>query len=191
MMRATDLAHLLVRQSLKPGDWAVDATVGNGHDLRFLAQIVGPSGRVFGFDVQESALGRAAALVRGAGQVTFVKCGHERMAERLPIEAKGRLGAVMFNLGYLPGGAKDVATLTDTTLCALEQALSFINTGGIVTLVLYRGHPGGEEEAEAVALFAQRLPVEFAAHRYARLNALRRAPELVVIERLNASAGMA
>ena len=39
-----------------PGVIAVDATAGNGHDTLFLASTVGAGGRVWAFDVQETAL---------------------------------------------------------------------------------------------------------------------------------------
>ncbi len=183
-MRATDLAHVLLDQVLRPGDWAVDATVGNGHDTLWLAERVGPTGRVFGFDVQAAALAAAAVRVQGLAQVELLHSGHERLAERLPPEAQGRLGAVMFNLGYLPGGAKDIITRAETSIAGLGQALAFLAIGGCVTVVLYTGHPGGPEEAAAVRDHAQALPVDFAVTRCARLNATIAAPELIVIERV-------
>jgi hypothetical protein len=184
MMRATDLAHLLMRQSLKAGDWAVDATVGNGHDTALLAECVGPSGRVFGFDVQQEALTATAKRVRSPPQVTLIHAGHETLAEHLPAEGRGRLAAVMFNLGYLPGGSKAVVTRTQTTLAALEQALGNLAVRGLVTLVLYPGHPGGDEEAAAVRAYAKRLAGSFAVTHHVRINAMRPAPELIVMERL-------
>lgn len=183
MLRTTELAHFLVRQTLKPGDWAVDATVGNGHDTRFLAELVGPAGRVLGFDVQKAALAAAGRLVDGLPQVTLVHAGHETLAERLPEEGRGRLSAVMFNLGYLPGAAHDVTTEAETTLGALEQALANLKVRGLVTMVLYPGHPGGAEEAGAVRSFAAALADDFAVTHYTRLNARRPAPELLAIER--------
>ena len=95
MLRATELAHLVLRQVLVPGAYVVDATVGNGHDTLLLAQHVGSSGQVFGFDVQQSALAAAALRLQGLPQVTLFHSGHERLAERLPPEAKDRLAAVM------------------------------------------------------------------------------------------------
>jgi predicted methyltransferase len=184
MLRATDLAHLLLRQVIKPGDWAVDATVGNGHDTLWLAQQVGASGRVFGFDVQAAALAEAAKRVDGCSQVELFHSGHERLTEQLPADAKGRLAAVMFNLGYLPGAAKDIVTRTDTTLAALGQSLGLLAVGGHVTLVLYPGHPEGAEEAAAARTFAASLSASFAANIFGRINALRPAPELLAIERL-------
>jgi predicted methyltransferase len=184
MLRATQLAHLLVRHRLRPGAWAVDATVGNGHDTLFLAQTVGPSGRVFGFDIQETALTAAAQRLDGLAHVTLFHSGHECLARRIPAEAVGRLAGVMFNLGYLPGAPKSIITRADTTIAGLTQALAALAVGGVVTLVLYPGHPGGIDEAAAVNSFAQRLPASHAVCRIERLNALQPAPDLLAIERL-------
>ena len=41
----TRVAHDALARHLKPGDLAVDATVGNGHDTLVLAQQVAPDGR--------------------------------------------------------------------------------------------------------------------------------------------------
>ena len=70
--RATQLAHDLAGARLRPGDRAIDATVGNGHDTVVLAEKVGSGGRVFGFDIQAEAIAGAerrvaAARVRGPG----------------------------------------------------------------------------------------------------------------------------
>lgn len=184
-MRATELAHVLLGQSLKAGHWTVDATVGNGHDTLWLARRVGPSGRVFGFDVQAAALAVAAERVRGLEQATLIHAGHERMAECLPAEAKGRLAAVMFNLGYLPGAPKEIITHTETTLAALGQTVDWLAIGGCATVVSYPGHAGGAAEADAVHAFALALPARFAVSRHQRINSVGPAPQLIVIERVS------
>lgn len=182
MLRATELAHLILRQSLKPGDVVVDATVGNGHDTLFLAERVGPQGRVFGFDIQETALAEAARRLEAHPQATLIHAGHEKLTEHLPTDEQDQLAAVMFNLGYLPGGNKDIITHTETTLIALKQALTHLRVHGLVTLVLYSGHPGGEQEATALHAYIQNLPETYTVSHYARLNTKRPAPELLVIE---------
>ena len=183
MPRATDLAHLLLRNALKEGDWVIDATVGNGHDTLWLAQCVGPSGRVFGFDVQRDAIAATEARVHDQPQVTLFHVGHEHLAAHLPPDAKGRIAAVMFNLGFLPGASKTVTTRAETTIVALEQAMGTLTIGGHITLVLYPGHADGATEAAALRDYARQLPGAFVASHFARLNALRPAPELLMIER--------
>lgn len=182
MLRATDMAQLLLRQRLNKGDVVVDATVGNGHDTLFLADQVGPSGCVIGFDVQQAALDQTAALLGERSNVRLVHAGHERLAEYLA-DGDVRLAAVMFNLGYLPGADRTVTTGATTTLAGLQQALALLAIGGVVTLVLYPGHPGGAEEARAVLAFVDNLDNDFAVSRYHRVNAVKPAPELLVVDR--------
>ncbi|NOU06250.1 MAG: class I SAM-dependent methyltransferase [Hyphomicrobiaceae bacterium] len=184
MLRTTDLAHLILKDRLVAGAVAVDATVGNGHDTQLLAQLVGDSGQVFGFDIQARAIEATTKRVRGLAQVMLFHAGHERLAELLPASVQHNLSAVTFNLGYLPGASKDVVTRTQTTIAALEQALAHLVVGGVVTMVVYPGHAEGAIEAEALRSFARKLSSQFAASWFARSNGAAAAPELVVIERL-------
>lgn len=143
----------LMSQVIGPGDVAVDATVGNGADTRFLSGLVGPHGRVFGFDIQRQALDEARrrlARHEAPDNVTLIHAGHEAMAEHLPGEAVGNVAGVMFNLGYLPGGDETVITRPVTTCSAIDAALAVLRPGGVASLIIYTGHPGGAEEAEAV-----------------------------------------
>ena len=50
------LAREVILRAVEPGDTAVDATMGNGHDTRMLCEAVGPEGRVYAFDVQAQAV---------------------------------------------------------------------------------------------------------------------------------------
>lgn len=143
----------LISQVIGPGDVAVDATVGNGADTRFLSGLVGPAGRVFGFDIQRRALDEARhrlAKHGAADNVTLVHAGHEAMARHLPDEVVGNVAGVMFNLGYLPGSDESVITRPETTCAAIDAALTVMRPGGVASLIIYTGHPGGAEEAEAI-----------------------------------------
>jgi predicted methyltransferase len=159
MSRLTELAHDAVRAVLRPGEMAVDATAGNGHDTLFLARQVGPDGRVFAFDVQATALNRTADLLANTGlwHVALFERDHAELATALPADRRGRVGAVMFNLGYLPGGDKTIATRPESTLRAIASALPLLRPGGVLTIVAYAGHPGGADEAAAVRQFLQAL----------------------------------
>lgn len=157
-------AHSALSEILANSDLAIDATVGNGHDTLFLAEEVGKEGTVYGFDIQESALDTAHRRLQEAGlagNVSLYHAGHEAMAVVLPESLAGQVKAVMFNLGYLPGGDKGRTTGINTTLAALEQARSFLAPGGAVSVLAYTGHPGGREEAEAVKAWAAALSPEF------------------------------
>ncbi len=171
LLHMASWAHDLLAAVLGPGEMAVDLTTGNGHDTCFLFRAVGPEGRVLAFDIQDEALQQAAERLTVAGArvfgpiheppETFSEPGvylvhgcHARLRDFLPQPA----AAVIANLGYLPGGAKDIATARDTTLEALRQALPLLATGGRLAVVAYVGHPGGRSEAEAVAELFSTLP---------------------------------
>lgn len=160
----TTLAQEAVAKVLQPGGRAIDATMGNGHDTLFLSRRLAPKGRVFAFDIQPPALTTTAARLRNAGLDRFTElrlCGHEKMIARLPADWPGTVSAIMFNLGYLPGGDKAVITRASTTLAALDQALQLLRPGGLLSLLLYRGHPGAQGETQAVLDWLDRLPDSF------------------------------
>ncbi len=159
----TTLAHELLRQHLQPGDFAIDATAGNGHDMEFLAKTVGPAGMVWAFDVQEQAIA-ASEYRRYQAGLTWVhlrQVSHSQMKAVIPEEYHGKLAAVMFNLGYLPGGDKSITTTATETITALEQALMLLSATGLLTVMLYPGHPAGAAETQAVREWAQGLPAFF------------------------------
>jgi len=180
---AVILAKEYVAKVLKPGGKAIDATTGNGHDTLFMAGLVGDTGRVYAFDIQQVALDKTLARLQEAGadkQVELIRAGHELMAQYVT----GPVDAVMFNLGYLPGGDHRIITRPKTTLDAVRAGLDLLKAGGLMTLVVYWGHPGGEEEAQAVDEFASVLPQEeFAVARLSFLNRRQAPPYVIIIEK--------
>ncbi|MDO5301003.1 MAG: class I SAM-dependent methyltransferase [Tissierellia bacterium] len=126
-----------------PHGIAVDATVGNGHDTLALARKMK---YVYGFDIQREALKATQRRLEEAGlnNVNLILDSHGEMARYVP---QG-VDLVVFNLGYLPGSNKKIITRGETTVAGLEAGLGLLNRGGILTVCVYRGHPGaGEEEA--------------------------------------------
>jgi predicted methyltransferase len=186
------MAHRLVAERLQPGDAAVDATVGGGVDTVFLAKTVCPKGRVFGFDIQEDALAAAESKLReqlaGAAlpQVELLLDSHDRMRERIPQPLHGKIGAVMFNLGYYPGNecARHIVTKTSSTLRALDAAMTLLRPKGVMTIVVYPGHEGGAEEAAAVDNWACTLPSGIGQAIVYRMPQKPAAPYLIAVERL-------
>lgn len=158
----TGVAHQRLAPHIKPGDLAIDATAGNGHDTLFLARAVAPSGQVWAFDLQSAALEATRARLRAAeldARVELIEAGHEQLAAHLPAEAHGQVRAIMFNLGYLPGGDHGLITRPATTLAALNAALSMLAPGGQISLLIYRAHDGGAEEAQAIERWLDTAPL--------------------------------
>jgi len=179
-------AHQLIKNLVCLGDCVVDATLGNGHDALFLARLVGEEGRVIGFDVQAAAIESSVEKMRenGLEHFDFHQIGHEKMAEVIS-EENLPLTVVMFNLGYLPNADKSVITTEQTTIPALESALGLLGRGGLVSIMCYPGHEGGDMEAEAVSEWTEGLAREgYRVVRYGLHNAPNNPPFLILVEKL-------
>lgn len=147
----------LIEGALHEGAIAVDATLGNGHDCLWLCTLVGQSGHVYGFDVQKEAVEVSAGRLAQAGmqdRATLLLDGHQHMLDHVQPESAD---AVMFNLGWLPGAAHGVTTQTQTTLQAVNAALTVLKQEGLLTICIYPGHEEGTREKEALLNWAQKL----------------------------------
>ena len=177
------LAAETLRKALGPGDTAVDATMGNGHDTELLCHLVGPEGHVFGFDIQPEAVAateKRLAEADLASRATLYCESHDHLAERVP----GPVDAVVFNLGWLPGGDHRITTRVESTRAAIEQALYLLRAGGILVVCVYPGHPeGAREQAMLDQLFADLSPRDFNVLRQTFLNAGAGAPACYVAQR--------
>ncbi|MBS3976966.1 MAG: class I SAM-dependent methyltransferase [Syntrophomonadaceae bacterium] len=175
------LSHEIIKAVVVLGDTVVDATAGNGKDTLFLAGIVGSSGKVVAFDCQVEAIKATLHSLEQHGVsswVQIVAAGHQKMDEFIFEPVK----AVMFNLGYLPGSDKKVITTAENTLCALEKALRLLLVNGVITIVVYPGHPGGKEEAQAIEEYLQSLsPKAYLAVSLGYINRSNAAPYLIAV----------
>jgi predicted methyltransferase len=180
-------AHQLIEARVQPGEIVIDATAGNGVDTVFLSRLVGSAGVVHAFDIQSHALEQTAlrlAAEQPDSDVRLHLCSHAELLERVPQEQHGKVAAVMYNLGYLPGQDHAVITTASSTLPALDASAQLLRRGGVITIVLYTGHPGGMEEAEAVEAWAAALPQkEFQVLQYRFLNQKNHPPYVIAIEK--------
>ena len=152
-MRLTEQAHRELDKIIHAGDFVIDATLGNGYDTQFLAQKVGNDGGVYAFDIQKESIEQSIRLVEKQqllSRVIFTQSCHSKMLEHVPVTKLGKIKAVIFNLGYLPGGDKKIITQPDSTLTALKQAHLCLSDDGIISLIAYRGHDGGQREFEEI-----------------------------------------
>jgi SAM-dependent methyltransferase len=181
---AVPLCHHFLEQRIRPGDLVVDATCGNGQDTLLLAELVGACGRVWAFDIQGDALVRTAQRLAAAGlegRVELLQAGHERLGELVA----GPLRVVVFNLGYLPAGDRQIRTQPETTLSALGQAAELLAPGGLLLLAVYTGHDGGMEEWGTVQGWCAGLdPKRFNAWQARQLNRSEAAPFVVLVEKV-------
>ncbi|HZK18355.1 MAG TPA: class I SAM-dependent methyltransferase [Clostridia bacterium] len=177
------LACMHIKSVIREGSTVCDATCGNGYDTAFMATLVG-KGKVYSFDIQREALEATKALLARnglTGNVKLIHDGHENMDKHInePIQA------VMFNLGYLPGGNHEITSKKGTTLKALDYALNILAVGGRASIVAYTGHPGGLEERDAVNEYVSNLePSVYTVISTRLLNRSRPAPELFLVQKV-------
>ncbi len=137
-------AHQFWREYLRPTDVVIDATCGNGKDTAALARLV-PQGHVYALDIQEEAFLKARKNVLSSN-VTFLKQCHSELSGIFSHEIR----LVVYNLGYLPGGDKQLTTMTQTTLKSISLALQLMPMGGALSITCYPGHPEGALEELAL-----------------------------------------
>lgn len=187
-LRVTDLAREFLRSVISLGDIVVDATAGTGQDTLFLSQCVGETGRVFAFDIQAAALQQTRDSLQKNGladRAILVNQSHEQLVSALWDAAVGEqaVKALMFNLGYFPGGDQTIITKAETTITALNGALTLLAAGGMITVCLYPGHTGGAEESEAVINWCKTREDPFISHHFQTLNR-KSPPTLAIIQRM-------
>ncbi|MBS0630129.1 MAG: class I SAM-dependent methyltransferase [Verrucomicrobia bacterium] len=173
-----DLAHLIWAKAAQKGDWAIDATCGNGHDTVYLAQHYD---RVIGLDIQERALENTQKLLLENGLSHKVALYHQSH-ETFP-STSHPVRLVVYNLGYLPGGDKGLTTQVQSTLTSIGNALSLIVPGGLVSLTCYPGHPEGQREEGAVLELCRGLPSDEWSVSFHSWQNRQKAPSLVLIQK--------
>lgn len=182
---AVEFSHLLLKENVAAGDIVIDATAGNGHDSKFLADLVGAAGKVYSFDIQKEAITETNELLEKNGlaaQVQLIMDSHANLDQYL----NKKIAAAIFNLGYLPGGNKEIITRKESTITALEKSINLLKKNGIIILVIYSGHPGGAEEKNGILDFASKLNYkEFNVLNYEFLNQPGPPPQILAIKKRN------
>lgn len=144
-----ELAHEIWQAHVTDGDTVIDATCGNGHDTRVLAELT-PSGRVFACDIQPDAIKKTKQKLKEFSHITYLERCHSSLPGVTP-------SLIVYNLGYLPGGDKSKTTMTKTTLKSIDSAIAVLKPGGLISITLYPGHEEGAKEAEAVLAHIRKL----------------------------------
>lgn len=200
----TELALHIARPYIREGKAVVDATCGNGHDTVALAKAVFPdygdgtaasennqecptTPRLVAFDIQQRAIDATASLLTdegfgsqlNAGSIRLIRDSHENMEDYV-----NEACLIMFNLGYLPGGDKELTTCTESTMKAIRKAAGMLTKGGLLSVAMYSGHPEGAKEKAEVLAFARDLDSKMYHVAYVNmLNQPNCPPELLLITR--------
>ena len=111
----------------------------------------------------------------------LINDGHQNMDKYV----KDKVKAVMFNLGYLPGGDHRIGTKGETTAEAVTKAMELLEVNGIISIVIYYGGDSGFEEKEYLDEFIKGIDSKrFTVMKTEFVNQINCPPILVCIEKL-------
>lgn len=153
----TEWCHHFIKDHVKEGDLCIDATAGNGNDTQVLCELVGETGKVLAFDIQETAVENTRKRLADAGLDARAEVyleSHENMAK---YAAKESVSCITFNFGYLPGGDHKLATQKDSSISAICEGLRLLKKGGVMSLCIYSGGDSGFEERDAILTELKKL----------------------------------
>jgi len=153
---AVETAKNIMKAYVKTGQIALDCTVGNGNDTLLLSLLVGEKGKVYGFDIQSVAIERTRERLRNEGledRVILINDSHEHIDRYI---SEG-IDFIVYNLGYLPKGSKEIRTNADSTLKSIKKALFLLKKNGLLLVTCYTGHEGGMEEWKALKEYLKEL----------------------------------
>lgn len=153
----TEWCHHFMRDHVKPGDICIDATAGNGNDTQVLCELVGEAGKVYAFDIQETAVENTKARLEKAGLKARAEVMLESHVNMRNYVEESSVSCIAFNFGYLPGGDHNLATKKDTSIEAIHEGLRLLKKGGMMSLCIYSGGDSGFEEKDAILAELKKL----------------------------------
>lgn len=171
-------AHSIWKKHITPKSYVIDATCGNGHDSLFILQQ--KPKHLFCIDIQETALKNTQARVSCFKDFSL----HHHCHSSFPMGAES-IDLIVYNLGYLPGGDKELTTQTETTLASIDNGLKLLNISGLMSITLYPGHAEGEREEKRVLKHVSTLSEKnfrITSHRWIRAA---KAPSLLLIQKVS------
>ncbi|MBN2504586.1 MAG: class I SAM-dependent methyltransferase [Bacilli bacterium] len=164
MIKVAEWSHELFLQRDFHDKILIDMTCGSGRDTLFLAGI---ANKVYAFDIQVEAIEMTRSLLEqnNVTNVTLINSDHQFVSDHV----KKPIAGAIYNLGYLPGGSKEIRTESDSTINSLKKLLELLEIEGIVVLVVYQKHTGNE--SMRLLHFVERLPSRhFDVMKYSVLN---------------------
>lgn len=165
------------------GDTVVDATCGNGNDSVILLKKLNLNGKLYAFDIQESAIEATKSLIikylntttkdnlifkektrnhyylkySELCEINIIKDTHSKMTRYIKREDHN-VKLICFNLGYLPGSKnKQIKTEAMETIEGLKASLECIRGAGMISVMSYVGHEGGEWEYQKIKEFLLKI----------------------------------
>lgn len=166
-----------LKENINKNDITIDATIGNGNDTLFLANI---SKFVYGFDIQKEAHINTNKLLieNNIKNYKLIFDSHENI-----LNYQKDFKCVVFNLGYLPRSDKSITTTKDSTINTLKTLTNHLKKGQFLIITCYPAHEEGKSESKAVIDFVSILDNSFSVLQYGFINSKGRPPFVILIEK--------
>jgi len=181
--KITEVNKIFLEKIIEKGHVVIDATMGNGYDTVYLGNLVGETGKVYAFDVQEEALtSTRKKVVRDnmEDRIELILDGHQNLDKYV----KEEVSCVVFNLGYLPRAKHMVITKPDTTLEAIKKSLELLKPNGIISIAAYIGHEGGLDEKNYICEYLDNLDQkQYNVLHMEFTNQINNPPQLILVEK--------
>ena len=151
----------IISNLVKKNDIVVDATIGNGNDTLFLADLA-REGKVIGFDIQKEAIERTKKLL-DKNSIKNYQLFEKNHADILKVlkNYENKISLILFNLGYLPNGDKSITTNYKTTIKAINDSLKLLNNKGNILVVIYPGHNAGLLESKEIKKYLKTNNIKY------------------------------
>lgn len=168
------LSHNIIKEYVKNKNVAIDATLGNGYDCDFLSSCFK---KVYAFEIQKEACEK---YIDKNNNVIIINESHHKIDKFINEE----VDCVCYNLGYLPGGNKEITTLAETSLKSIQLSLNLLSKNGIISIAIYRGHNEGIEEKNCIIKYLKTLPKNsFGVMIHECINRSEKSPLLIIVEK--------
>ena len=116
---ALNIIHKIIRERVQPGDLCIDATAGRGNAALFLAELVGETGHVTAFDIQQDAVDSTKKLLEEHGMTSRTDVLLKSHSEMDEVFEEGTVSCITFNFGWLPKGDHNIFTNKSTSILKL------------------------------------------------------------------------
>lgn len=157
---------------------AIDMTCGRGNDTLFLSTLFK---KVYSFDVQEEAINSSRELTKDKQNIDYILDNHKNVDKYV----KDKVGLVIYNLGYLPKGDKNITTCAFDVIESLEKVTNLLESKGVIIITVYPGHPAGALESVEIDKYLRKYNQKmFEVLKYEFINQINNPPYLYVIEKL-------
>ncbi|WP_300408178.1 class I SAM-dependent methyltransferase [Lagierella sp.] len=160
-----------------------DLTLGNGNDLKRAFDICDSKSTFYGFDIQPLSLKNTRKLFndKELKNIHLILDSHENIKEHV----QEKVDLAIYNLGYLPGGNKNIVTNYNTVIASLENLLTSLNIGGKIFITFYPGHDSGREESKYIQEFLRSLnQKQYEILKFDFINQVNNPPFLITLEKI-------